>query len=278
MAIVLGLLTAVFFGSGDFAGGLATKRTSVINVVGFSHLIGLLGTLALIPFFANGFSWDALLIGAFAGAMGGIGVALLYRGLARGPMAVIAPLTAITSAAVPTAWGFLGGESLSLIGWAGVLLALIAIGLVSSPAESESAAVTGRAVGEALLAGACFGAMFIAFDAAPDDSAPWPVVGARLLTTTSLLGFMFLAMRDRIGTAATAKVPIFAAGLLDTGSNLLFLLATQLGDLSIVAVLSSLYPAFTVLLARFVLDERMSRVQLGGLVAAIVATTLIAVA
>jgi len=278
MAVVLGLLTAVFFGSGDFAGGLATKRTSVLNVVGFSHLVGLAGTLLLLPIFASEFSVEALTIGALAGGLGGIGVALLYRGLARGPMSVIAPLTAITSAAVPTTWGVLGGESLSPAGWAGVLLALIAIGLVSSPAESDSEPVTARAVGEALIAGACFGAMFIAFDAAPEDGAPWPVVGARLLTTTSLLGFMLLVRRDQIGSAVTAKLPILLAGLLDTGSNLLFLIATQLGDLSIVAVLSSLYPAFTVLLARVLLDERISRAQLGGLATALVATTLIAIA
>lgn len=278
MAVVLGLLTAVFFGSGDFAGGLAAKRTAVINVVGFSHLIGLLGTLALLPFFSNGFSSSAFIIGVFAGGLGGCGVALLYRGLARGPMSVIAPLTAITSAAVPTTWGILDGESLSARGWIGVALALVAIAMVSLPADDEQAPVTARVIGEALIAGACFGAMFIAFDIAADDTAPWPVVGARTLTTTILLGFIGFRRRTGLESARLALVPIALAGVFDTGSTLLFLLATQAGDLSVVAVLSSLYPAFTVLLARGVLDERMTKPQIGGLIAALCATSLIAIA
>ncbi len=276
MAIVLGLLAALFFGSGDFFGGLSSKRTSVLNVVAFSHLVGLVGVSALAPFLANSFAWDDMAIGVVAGAIGGVGVALLYRGLAIGPMAVVAPLTAITSAAVPATWGVLDGDSLTIWSWIGVIAAVVAIALISIPSEIDSSPVTTSVVLQSLVAGACFGTMFILFDATSDATAPWPVVGARLLTSGVLVAFVFLRRRDSLATVRPTFGIIVLTGLFDTGSNAMFLYATTLGDLTIVAVLSSLYPASTVLLARFVLHERISRLQLSGLVTALVATALIA--
>ena len=276
MAIVFGLLTAFFFGAGDFCGGLSAKKVSVLMVVGFSHLVGLIGVLVLAPFLADQFVWADLFIGMVAGASGGLGVALLYRGLARGPMAVVAPLTAITSAAVPSLWGVATGETFSTWAWVGIIIALVAIVLISIPSESDSAPVTKSVIIESLAAGSLFGLMFILFDVASDVSAPWPVVGARILTTAVLIGFIVTQRRSELATLPPALPVIILAGLFDTGSNTLFLFATTVGDLAIVAVLSSLYPVTTVLLARFVLDERMSRLQLGGLLAALTATALIA--
>ncbi|MFT7475126.1 MAG: drug/metabolite transporter (DMT)-like permease [Verrucomicrobiales bacterium] len=276
MAIFFGLLTALFFGSGDFFGGISAKRTSLLYVVAFSHLVGLLGALALAPFLADAFTWSDFAIGAVAGALGGVGVALLYRGLARGPMAVVAPLTAITSAAVPAIWGVAGGETLSAIAWVGVAVALMAIGLSSIPNTSDGTGVTKAVIGQSLLSGACFGSMFILLDATLDATAPWPIVGARTLTTAVLLTIIFTVKREGLPSIKPAIGTIALAGLFDTGSNVLFLFATTVGDLSIVAVLSSLYPAATVLLARIWLNERMSRLQLVGLVMALTATALIA--
>lgn len=276
MAIFLGLVTAALFGSADFFGGLSAKKTSVLNVVAFAHLIGLIGAAAIAPFIADQFGWGDFLIGVASGAFGGIGVALLYRGLAIGPMAVVAPLTAITSASVPAIWGVLGGERLAVLGWAGVAIALCAIGLISMPNEADDAPVTASIIGQSLLAGACFGVMFILFDAVGEATAPWPIVGARMMTSAVLLGFIFTARRDGLATVRPALVPIALTGLFDTGSNMIFLFATNLGDLSVVAVLSSLYPAATVVLARLWLDERMSRTQLAGLAMALVATACIA--
>lgn len=276
MAIVLGLLTALLFGSGDFFGGLSSKRTSVLNVVAFSHLVGLVGVGVLAPFLADSFTWDDLAIGVVAGAIGGVGIALLYRGLAVGPMAVVAPLTAITSAAVPAAWGVIDGDSLTRWAWIGVIAALIAITLISIPSEIESSPVKTSVVLQSLASGACFGTMFILFDATTDATAPWPVVGARLITSGVLLTFVFVWRRDGLATVRPTLGIIVLTGLFDTGSNAIFLYATTLGDLTIVAVLSSLYPASTVVLARFVLHERISRLQLSGLLTALVATALIA--
>lgn len=278
MAIVLGLITALFFGAGDFFGGLSSKRTPVLYVVGFSHFVGLITVGLLAPFLADAFTWRDLWLGVIAGAIGGVGVALLYRGLARGPMVVVAPLTAIMSAAVPATWGVVDGESFSVWSWMGIALALVAITLTSIPAgnTSDSAPVTPRVVGESLLAGFCFGAMFIVYDITADATAPWPVLGARVLTAGVLLSIIFTVRRDAVGTARTATWPIVLTGLFDTGSNAIFLYATTIGDVAIVSVLSALYPAATVVLARFLLDERVSRVQLAGLGAALGASILIA--
>lgn len=281
MAVIFGLLTAFFFGAGDFCGGLSAKRVSVLAVVAFSHLVGLIGVAILTPFLAEQFVWADLFIGMVAGASGGVGVALLYRGLARGPMVVVAPLTAITSAAVPSLWGVITGETFSGRAWVGIVIALAAIVMISIPnsANNDGAAnapITSSVVIESLISGSMFGLMFILFDATSEVSAPWPVVGARILTSGLLVGVMVTQRRSELGSLRPALPTIILTGLFDTGSNTLFLFATNVGDLAIVAVLSSLYPVTTVLLARVVLNERMSRLQLGGLLAALTATALIA--
>lgn len=303
MAIILGLITAICFGSGDFFGGLSTKKTSVLNVVAFSHLVGLISVVIIAPFIADAFAWSDVGIGALAGILGGLGVVGLYRGLATGPMAVVAPLTAIASAAFPAIWGTLSGESLTGLAWLGIFIALIAIGLSSLPGRPASGSgasrsvgtVTVRTIAESLAAGVGFGAMFILFDLTTDDVAPWPVVGARATTSTALLLFLFaraISSRNRdagsdAGTDGGGVAGVFtsirpalwltvATGLFDTGSNVIFLIATTLGDLTVVAVLSSLYPVSTVILARMVLNERMSTSQLTGLALALVATVMIA--
>jgi drug/metabolite transporter (DMT)-like permease len=276
VAILLSLLTAASFGTGDFLGGLAGKRMRVIQVVVVSHLVGLTGITIASLLLAEEFIAGDLLWGALGGCAGGIGIALLYRGLARGPMGVIAPLTAITSAAVPSLWGVVANdERLAGVAWIGVVVALFAIGLVSwSPGDGQR--LTAAAVFEALVAGAGFGLMFVALDQTAAESAPWPIVGARLFTS-SILVAVFLARRDRIIPADRGdRRLLLGAGLIDTGSNALFLYANEQGALTVVAVLSSLYPVATVLLARFVLAERLSRVQQLGFGAAMLATALIA--
>lgn len=276
MAIFLGLITAICFGSGDFFGGLSTKKTSVLNVVAFSHTVGFALTIVLAPFLADAFAWSDVGIGAVAGILGALGVVALYRGLATGPMAVVAPLTAVTSAAVPAIWGALNGESLSGLAWVGILIALVAIALSSLPSNASAAGVTINTIVESLLAGVGFGSMFILFDLTADTSAPWPVVGARAATSGGLLLFVLAVRKVDLAQVRPAAGLIALTGLFDTASNIIFLFATTLGDLSVVAVLSSLYPISTVILARFVLDERMSNVQLTGLALALIATVFIA--
>lgn len=276
MAIFLSLLTAASFGTGDFLGGLAGKRMRVLQVVAVSHLVGLAGATIASLLLAERFIAGDLLWGALGGGAGGLGIALLYRGLARGPMGVIAPLTAIASAAVPTLWGAaVNGDRLAAIAWLGVILALVAIGLVSwSP--NVDARLTTPALLEALVAGVGFGVMFIALDQTDAASAPWPIVGARLFTSSVLVAAFLVRGERLIPAESTDRRLLLGAGLIDTGSNALFLYANEEGALTVVAVLSSLYPVATVILARFVLHERLTRTQIGGFVVAMAATALIA--
>jgi len=282
MVIIVSLITAAVFGSGDFCGGLAAKRASLMQVVAGSHAVGLVGVLLVALGTGSAPSSTAMALGAFGGLFGGIGVALLYRRLAVGPMHVVAPLTAITSAVVPTIWGTATGERLSFAAWIGLAVGLLAIGLVSSSGRNGSEAeVTVAVVLESLLAGTGFGLLFVVFDAADPTSAPWPVVGARLLTTVGL-GALLVVGRvvGRGGAILPSGRPtwllIGATGLLDTGANIGFLYATGRGTLAIVAVLTSLYPVATVVLAAVFLGERMSVGQRWGFVGAMVATGLIA--
>ena len=250
---------------------------SVLRVLAISHSIGLVLITVGAIVIADEFLLGDLAWGALAGIAGFIGLALLYRGLARGPMGVVAPLTAITSAAVPAGWGLLiDDESLAGTAWVGVVVALLAIGLASaSPIERSSVSLA--AILEALLAGVGFGLMFVGLDQTIEASAPWPIVGGRLMTVSAMAVFFFIVKGESPLPPVRADIRLPAvAGFVDTFSNALFLYATLEGDLAIVAVLSSLYPIATVLLARIVLGERLTRLQLSGFVAAMVATTLIA--
>ena len=194
MTIFLSLLTAAIFGTGDFCGGLAAKRATIFQVVAGSHFVGLVGVTLTAVAVADEFSMRAFGLGAIGGLFGGVGVAFLYRRLAVGPMAVVAPITAITSAAAPALWGALTGDALSALAWAGVAVALVAIGLVSSASDGPVGDVSFQVIAESLLAGLGFGTFFIFLDMTESVNAPWPVVGARLLTSTGLLVLMLATL------------------------------------------------------------------------------------
>lgn len=282
MVIFLSLLTAAVFGTADFCGGLSAQRTIVLRVVAGSHLIGGIGVFFASLAMAERFGWRDFILGMIGGTFGGIAVALLYRGLARGPMAVVAPTTAITSAVVPAIWGVFQGERLTFLAWAGVALALIAIGLISTATDDSGARITFTVVVEALLAGAGFGLFFIFLNETDESTTPWPIFGARLLTSSATMLMLVAGRRlgrltDRgfVGLSGSTLALIALTGLIDTGSNILFLLATNTGALVLVSVLSSLYPVSTVILARVLLKERMSRLQLTGFATALAATILI---
>lgn len=276
MAILFGLLSAVSFGTGDFFGGLSSKKLSVLSVVACAHLVGLIGVATFSFLAADAFSWEALGIGAIGGAFGAGGLGLLYKGLSTGPMAVVAPITAISSAVVPALWGLVGGESLSSLAWIGIIIALVAIGLTSLPSDASVDGVTARVVIESLLAGAGFGIFFIFLDMTAPEVAPWPVVGARLFTVSCLMPVVLMKKRHEFSAIKAESKTLLLTGVFDTLANVLFLAATLRGDLTIVGVLSSLYPVSTVILARTILNEKMSPLQLVGMALALTATALIA--
>ncbi|MEM7274571.1 MAG: EamA family transporter [Actinomycetota bacterium] len=284
MAVALALVTAACFGVADVAGGLAATRARVLQVVAGSHLIGAVGAVVAAVLIAERFTVRDAGLGVLGGGFGMVGVALLYRRLAIGPMNVVAPLTAVTSAVLPAAWGVAGGERLTGLGWLGLAVALVAVVLVSlTPAAAGAgarAAVDVPVVVESLLAGAGFGALFIVFGATAEATAPWPVASARIASSTTLVLLLLVvaARSDRPVVPADrgAWGWIAAAGLLDTTANMTFLFAEARGRLAVVSVLAALYPVVTVVLARAVLGERMTRAQGIGFAAALVATQLLA--
>jgi drug/metabolite transporter (DMT)-like permease len=281
LAILLGLAAAATYGAADFMGGLVSRKANPICVVLLSQLGGLVLLALMLPFGGADPTMHAFLWGAAAGVGGGGGVVFLYRGLARGRMSVIAPITAVEAAIIPVAYGLFTGEEPGFVALAGVVIALFAVALVSSSNEGgpEGAAPRARlaqpGMTDALIAGFGFGCFFIFLSHAGSGTGLWPLVGTKA-SSISLVLIAAAATRAGFRPPRGTLPLILAAGLLDVSANILYLVASRLGLLSLVAVLTSLYPASTVLLARVVLRERMSRVQIVGLVLVVTGVALIA--
>ncbi|NUS03989.1 MAG: EamA family transporter [Nonomuraea sp.] len=274
-AVILATACAVVYGTADFFGGLASRRSQVLSVVALSQLAGLALILVLLPLLPGAVSASALLWGLLAGLSGAAGLALFYRALATGVMSVVAPTTAATSAALPVLYGLAAGERPAFWALAGVVLALGSIVLISRDRSAGRGSVVSVLV--SLAAGAGFGGFFILLAVAPSDAGLWPLVGARMSSVTVVVLLALVTRRSLRPGAGSLRV-ILAAGALDMAANVLFLLAQRQGLLSLVAVLVSLYPASTLLLARQVLGERLRGVQIAGVACALAAVTLIAVA
>jgi uncharacterized membrane protein len=275
-AVILATACALVYGTADFFGGLATRRSRVLSVVSLSQLSGLVFILALMAVLPGLLSTAAVLWGLAAGVAGAAGLVLFYRALATGVMSVVAPTTAVTSATLPVLFGLATGERPQPVALVGVVLALGAVVLVSQDRSGPKSGSAGAVVA-ALAAGAGFGGFFILLAVAPDDAGLWPLVGARVSSITVVV-LLALATRRTLRPAAGSLRIIVAAGVLDMAANVLYLLAKQEGLLSLVAVLVSLYPASTLLLARQVLGERLHAVQVAGVACALGAVALIAVA
>lgn len=279
MAIFLGLAAAITYGAADFLGGLATRRTNVFRVVLLSQVIGSLLFFISMPFFSEEEpTARALAWGALAGVAGGSGVLLFYHALAVGRMSVIAPLTGVEAAVVPVIWGLASGERPTSVALAGVALALVAVALVSASPQPIAEGALGRAgvpgLAPALGAGFAFGMFFILLAEAGRDAGLWPLVSGRL-ASLSLVAMFIVVGRKGLRPSRGTLPAIVGAGVFDVTANVLYLIASRRGLLSLVAVLTSMYPASTVVLARLALGERLVRLQLAGLAVATAGVTLI---
>ena len=276
---MLAILSAASFGAGDFLGGLATKRSTPLRVVGVSQLYGFaLSVSLLIVFPAEQYTLGDFGWGAAAGISGGTGLVLLYRGLSRHRMGVVAPIAGGVGATVPAVFGLLAGERPSSLALIGVVVALAAIVIVGWPARNprpDSASPSGGTA-QAITAGLAFGAFFIFLSRAADTSGVWPLVAARIGSLILIWSLLF-AIPGRISVRRETNLLVLGAGVLDTVANALYLYASRSGLITLAAVLSSLYPAATVLLARLVLRERMSRLHIGGVALTLLGMALIAV-
>jgi drug/metabolite transporter (DMT)-like permease len=282
VAVLVGLLASVAYGAADFIGGVVSRRNSVFTVLLWAQVIGLVWVLAALPFLAEGpFTVQIGLLGGGAGVAGVTGAALLFRGLAHGRMSVVAPVTAVLTASLPLLFGLARGERPSLVSLAGVVVALAAIALVSTvpePGLENPGRFRDRAVAEglpeALGAGVCFAAFFILLDGVEDDAGLWPILAVRLASIVIAAGFV-LGGRTPVRPTAGTTLGVLGGGLIGTAADYLYLLGTTLGLLSVVVVLTSLYPVTTVILARTVLGERLGGSQLVGLLLAGVGVVMI---
>jgi uncharacterized membrane protein len=278
MALLLALASAAVYGAGDFFGGLSSRRAAALVVVGVSQFVGLL--LALVLALLVGGQVTAADVGwaAAGGLAGAAGLGIFYRALADGSMSVVAPVTAVCTAGVPVLAGLAGGDVVGAPALVGLVLALPAVGLVARE-PGAGARIDLRTLAVALAAGTLFGTFFVLLHRTGDDSGLWPVVVAR--TASSLAVGVLVVLRWRLrGTLPRLPRPavplVVTAGVADVSANVLFLLAVREGQLSIVGLLSSLYPVSTVLLATLLLRERLSRVQLLGVGGCTLAVVLIA--
>jgi uncharacterized membrane protein len=277
MAMVLALASAVVYGMADFAGGLASRRATAAAVVALSQAAGLVAVVLLLPWLGGDPTPADLAWGAAAGVAGGLGLLLFYRALAAGVMSVVAPVTAVSAAALPVLGGLLLGERIGPLAAGGIVLALAAVVLVA--AEDGLGSLRDARLGTvapALAAGAGFGLFFVVLDRTGEDSGLSPLVAARVVSVL-MVGGLALATGRSLRISRRVLPVVVLAGVGDMTANALFLVATQVGgQLAITGVLASLYPASTVLLAQVVLRERLAGAQRAGLAVAAAAVVLIA--
>ncbi|MFF9279131.1 EamA family transporter [Streptomyces griseosporeus] len=275
IALLLALGSSLAYGCADFLGGLGARKAHVLRTVLVAAPASLAVELLLWPVLGASFSTAALGWGAASGVASAAAFALLYRTLAIGPMNVLSPVTALVSAALPVAVGLLQGEHLTAAGLIGLPLALLAVVLVSAGHGAGSVRPSRTALLLAFGAGAAIALQLVFLHQAPSGSGVAPLIVGRAVSSAVTLAAAGL-LRRRLGPERPAYALSAAAGVLDSLANLLFLLAARSGDLTVVAVITALYPAGTVLLARGVLAERIHRGQFVGLGTAAVAVSLLA--
>ena len=278
MAVLLALLSAVCYGTGDFSAGLASRRYTAAPVTaGVTALGTLLACLAVVILSPTAPDSAELLWGGLSGVGSAAGTFALYHGLAVGRMSVVATLSAILTAVIPALVGVALGNRLGVVAAAGILIAIPAIALVSWQPEAQRRAGERSGAPFGVIAGLGFALLLIALDQAGTRAGAWPLVPGEgiavlLLVPSAVRGMAGHGLPGRSATTLTAL-----AGTLAGTGNLLYLAATGDGQLSIVAVLTALYPAMTVILARLVLAEHWSRRQVAGLVSAALAVALVSV-
>jgi drug/metabolite transporter (DMT)-like permease len=277
LAIALGLGSSICWGLADFLGGLQSRRVPVVGVLLVSQAVGLVGIALIVALTGEGApSVTDMVPAALAGAGGAIALSAFYRALAIGTMSIVAPISA-TGAAVPVVVGLAGGEQPGALQIMGIAAAGVGVVLASREVseDGERAAAGRLSILLALFAAAGFGSFFVGMNAAADVNVLWALLVARASSVAVVAGYAAVT-RPQVLTGRADLAPLALIGALDLSANALYAVATTKGLLSVVAVLGSLYPITTVLLARLVLGERIRRVQEVGVAAALAGVALIA--
>ncbi len=279
--LLLALGSALFWGAGDFFGGLATRDAKAVSTTFISQFVGLFGLVLVCILGAGGsVSVHNLAWGTAAGLSAVTGLGLFYEALSRGAFGPVASITSVVSSAVPITVGVLLGERPSPIVFGGVMVAVIAIWLIAGERRGADDQTNRGASVLAVGAGAFFGGYFVLLSRAGGESGLWPLVAGRSAASIAV-AFTIVVLRKR--RAQTNWIPApratrlaAIAGVLDASANALYFLASRHGLLSVVAVIASMYPASTILLARLSLREKVNHRRLAGMAVGLVAVTVIA--
>ena len=282
MIYFLAIGSAVLYGAADFTGGLTSRRAGALPVVLLSQASGLLIVALLLPVLPHASPTRPDLIwGGIAGLTGGVRVALLSHALSIATMGLVAPTTAVCAVTIPVVVSVVLGERPVPLAVAGIALGIGSIVLVSrqttaqaEPREPTSPRKRSSGIGIALLSGVAIGFFYLALARTSPDAGLWPLVTAR---SVSVAVFGVLGLAGKRSLRMPGRVAALAAfgGIIDMLANALYMVAAQQGPLSTVVTLSSLYPASTVLLARFILGERLNAWQITGVGCALAAVVLI---
>ncbi len=285
MTIIFGLLSAFSYGYADFVGALAAKKVRALTVTTISFCFGLLLAIFMSLFVGANFSQAAISSGIYAGIASGIAISCLYAALALGPISIVSPLTAVISAVIPVIFDLATGAELGPFALIAIGLVLVAVVLVAFVPGQDFRLPSLRALLYSLGAGVGFAGIFVFLDGAPSDSGLATLIVMRVVGITLMLAglsYAFFKYRPKqfLETSIFGRSLIWLvllAGSGDVLGNVFFLVATRAGELAIAAVLTSLYPVGTILLARIVLNERIAKSQSLGIVLAIGACVLIAI-
>lgn len=268
---MFGLASALVWGAGDFCGGLGTRRASVLDVLLVAESAGLVLLVAAALVFHEPVPSTAVILWGITGGLAGtLGLAALYRGLATGRAGIVAPVSAVVGALIPALFSAFTIGLPAPLKMVGFVLAILAIVLASQASKQEHGE---NSLWYAFIAGVGFGGFFVFIHQAGRESTFLPLAVARGISIPLVL-ILSLSRRDPFPARNVLPV-IILSGILDAGGNVLFLLSSTLGRLDAATILSSLYPASTVILSRVILHEKISRVQQAGVILALVAIVLI---
>ena len=267
MGIFFAFLSSIFWGFGGFFAGQASRRGSLLPTLTLDIFIGLFLVVPLAFSIADTFTWRDFLIGGLAGLFGMSGAAFLYAGMKKAAYVTVIPVSGVAGALFPVLWGLVDGDSLSILQIAGILVGLISIALASGVSlQTFKGPIAGLRDG--ILAGLGFGGFYIVIENTSNDTEPWGAVASRLFPLLILIFILFL-IKDKPKPSKEAFPFIVGSGLSNACASTCFLLAVNRGLLSVTSLLSALYPAITVVLAHFLIKEKMTRTQVFGVLAAI---------